>query len=489
MKMRALIAFSVSLAAIGCASGGLVGEGPNRSIAQSAAQSAAQQHPQVVQEFGGAVDARTAAYVTDVGRRTAAQSGIQGAGQGVYTFTTLNSPVVNAFAVPGGYIYITRQLLGLMENEAELAFVLGHEVGHVAADHSRGRQNRGILTQLGALAVGVLTGSGELAQVAGQFGQGLFLSYSREQEYEADTLGIRYIAGAGYDANASAGILASLGTAEALDARVQGREDQRSVPSWARTHPLSEERVRRANAVASQLQRPAAGNLGRDQFLAAIDGLLWGDDPAQGVIEGRQFLHPDLRLAFTAPQGYGMQNGTRAVTIAGSNGQAQFSTGQFAGDLSGYIAQVYRGLVGQQAAQLQIPQPQTANVNGIPAAYTTTRVATQQGQLDVSVFAYRWDSNTAYHFVTITQAGAGLGPFASMVSSLRRLSAAEAAAIRPRVIDVVTVRAGDTLQSLANRMAYSDFKLERFLTLNSLQANSAVRPGDKVKIVVYGTRP
>jgi predicted Zn-dependent protease len=115
-------------------------------------------------------------------------------------------------------------------------------------------------------------------------------------------------------------------------------------------------------------------------------------------------------------------------------------------------------------------------------------VATQQGQLDVSVFAYRWDSNTAYHFVTITQAGAGLGPFASMVSSLRRLSAAEAAAIRPRVIDVVTVRAGDTLQSLANRMAYSDFKLERFLTLNSLQANSAVRPGDKVKIVVYGTR-
>ena len=488
MKIKTLIVLTASLAAIGCASGGLVGEGPSRSIAPSAAQSAAQQHPQVVQEFGGTVDARTAAYVTGVGRKTAAQSGIQGAGQGVYTFTTLNSPVVNAFAVPGGYIYATRQLLGLMENEAELAFVLGHEVGHVAADHSRGRQNRGILTQLGALAVGILTGSGELAQVAGQVGQGLFLSYSREQEYEADSLGIRYLAGAGYDANASAGILASLGASEPLEARVQGRDDQRSVPSWARTHPLSEDRVRRANNVASQLQQPAAGTLNRDQFLAAIDGLVWGDDPAQGVIEGRQFLHPGLRLAFTAPPGYGMQNGTRAVTIAGSNGQAQFSTGQFSGDLSAYIAQVYRGLVGEQAAQLQIPQPQATTVNGIPAAYTTTRVAAQQGQLDVSVFAYRWDADTAYHFVTITQAGTGLGPYASMVSSLRRLSAAEAGAIRPRVIDVVTVHAGDTLQSLANRMAYDDYKLDRFLVLNSLQANSTLQPGAKVKLVVYGSR-
>jgi predicted Zn-dependent protease len=127
-------------------------------------------------------------------------------------------------------------------------------------------------------------------------------------------------------------------------------------------------------------------------------------------------------------------------------------------------------------------------VNGIPAAYTTARVSTQQGQVDVSVFAYQFDSNRAYHFATITQAGAGLGPFSSMVGSVRRLSAGEASAIRPRVLDVVTVRPGDTLQSLAGRMAYRDFQLERFLTLNSLQANSQLRPGDKVKLVVYGNR-
>jgi predicted Zn-dependent protease len=183
-----------------------------------------------------------------------------------------------------------------------------------------------------------------------------------------------------------------------------------------------------------------------------------------------------------------MQNGARSVTISGTNGQAQFSTGAFNGDMSAYIGQVFRSIAGQQAGQLQIPQPRTTSVNGIPAAYTTARAQTQQGVVDVTVFAYQWNANTAYHFVTLTPGGSGLGAFSSLVGSLRRLSASEATEIRPRVIDVVTVRAGDTVQSLANRMAYSDLKLERFLTLNSLQANSSLQPGTKVKLVVYGAR-
>jgi predicted Zn-dependent protease len=230
------------------------------------------------------------------------------------------------------------------------------------------------------------------------------------------------------------------------------------------------------------------GTRNRDVFLAQIDGLLVGDDPRQGVIEGREFLHPDLRIGFTAPQGYGMQNGTTAVTVAGANGQGQFSTARFNGDLGSYIAGVFQGLVGNQAGQLQIPQPRATTVNGIPAAYTTARVATQQSQLDVTVFAYQFDANSAYHFALITPAGAGIGPFGQMVGSVRRLTAAQAQEIRPRVIDIVSVRAGDTVQSLAGRMAYPDLRLERFLVLNSLAANSQLRPGDKVKLVVYGAR-
>jgi predicted Zn-dependent protease len=335
---------------------------------------------------------------------------------------------------------------------------------------------------------GIVTGSSQIAQAASQLGQGYLLSFSRTQEYQADDFGIRYISRSGYDPTAAASMFASLGAATSLEQRAAGRNDERSTPSWARTHPLSDDRVRRASAQAQKTGLAGRGSRNRDQFLAQIDGLLVGDDPRQGVVEGQNFLHPDLRLAFTVPQGYGMQNGSRSVSITGANGQAQFSTGQFNGNLGSYIASVYQGLAGQQAGQLQVPQPRATTVNGIPAAYTTARVATQQQQLDVSVFAYQWDANTAYHFVMITQAGQGIGPFGQMVGSLRRLSTAEAQAIRPRVIDVVTVRPGETVQTLASRMAYQDLQLERFLVLNSLSANSQLRPGDKVKLVVYGTR-
>jgi predicted Zn-dependent protease len=482
MKFKVAIACTAALISVGCAETGSSAQGQPRAISQSAASQAAQQHPQIIQQFGGTASAPLNNYVASVGRRVAQQSGVPG-GAGAFTITTLNSPVVNAFAVPGGYVYVTRQLLMLMEDEAELASVLGHEIGHIAARHGQQRQTRGVISQLGALAVGVLTGSDTLGQLAGQVGQGFLLNYSRSQEYQADDLGIRYLAGAGYAPQASAGLLDSLGDNETLTARVSG-SDQRAVPSWARSHPLSADRVRRAQQRAGTVKANASLR-NRDQFLAQIDGMLVDDDPRQGIVDGREFLHPGLRLRFSAPDGYGIQNGAQAVTIAGSGGQAQFAAGQFRGDLDTYVVQTFRSLVGQ--SQVSIPAARRTTVNGIPAAYATARASTQQGQVDVTVFAYQWDSNSAYHFVTITPAGQGLGVFNSTVQSVRRLSASEAAAIRPRVIDIVTVKAGDTPRSLAERMAYRDLKLERFLVLNSMEANDGLRPGQKVKLVVYGS--
>jgi len=482
MTRKVLLAFSASVLALSLAGQGLA--------QRAGSDTYAHQHAEAVAEFGGEITGPTGGYVTNVGQRVAAQAG------GSYRITTLNSPVNNAFAMPGGYVYVTRQLLGLMDDEAELASVLGHEVGHLAANHPRERQSAaqrnsifGAIGQLLARAVGGSSGIGQvLQQVIGTGTQAMTASFTRSQEYEADDLGVTYIARAGYDPNASASLLASLGDATSLEARAVGRADQRTTPSWARTHPLSADRVRRATQRAQQTGRAGSGIRNRDQFLAQIDGLIVDDDPRQGIVDGGTFRHPDLRLAFSVPQGYTMQNGARAVSVAGSSGQAQFSTLPFSGDLGIYIGQVYQSLLGQQAGQLRIAQPRATTINGIRAAYTTARVSTQQGQVDLSVVAYRFDSNSAYHFAMITRAGAGIGPFGSMINSVRRMSNAEAAAIRPKVIDVVTVRAGDTVQSLANRMAYNDLKLERFLVLNSLQANSRLRPGDKVKIVVHGTR-
>ncbi|WP_114950743.1 M48 family metalloprotease [Sphingosinicella terrae] len=485
MRLKAFLAVTLSLAAVGCASSGLVGSGDTRSIAPGIAQQAAQQHEQVLAEFGGAESGRRAAYVSAVGGRIAAQSGVAPGG---FRFTTLNSPVMNAFAVPGGYIYITRQMLGLMNSEAELASVLGHEAGHITADHSAERQNRSLWTQLGAALLGAVSGSGDLAQIAAQGAQIWTLSYSRSQELEADDLGVRTMSGAGYDPLQSPRMLASLGAWTDLETRFVGRDqDARAVPSWARTHPLSSERVGRATDRARATGRAGQGLVNRDQHLEALDGMIFDDDPAQGVIDGRDFRHPDLRLAFTVPQGFGIQNGGRAVSIAGTSGQAQFSTGAYDGNLDAYIGRVFQALAGQQG-QVQVPQTRTTQVNGLRAATATARMQAQQGMLDVTVFAYEFARDRAFHFVTVTPAGQGLGPFSTMVQSLRRLTAQEAAAIRPRVIDIVTVGAGDSVDSLARRMAYDSYQVERFRILNGLAAGDSLQRGQRVKLVVWGSR-
>ena len=450
---------------------------------------AQQQHAALIQEFGGAETGPRAAYVESIGRRVGAYSGVASPGQTLH-FTTLNSAVSNAMSVPGGYVYITRQLLTLMDDESQLAFALGHEVGHIAANHAHIREqyaNRtDILGVLGAIFGSMIGGpiGSAAAQMAQQRSQLATLSFSREQEYQADELGLRYLAAAGYDPEGGPGILAALARSSALELRVQGRTN-RQTPEWASTHPLSENRTQRALAEARATGRLGKGLRNRDLFLSELEGLFVDDDPAQGIIEGPTFTHPDLKIQFSVPQGYRMQNGTDAVTISGSAGKAQFRQGP--PNLDQAILFAFRQLTEGQV-QLAIPQPQRTTVNGMPAAYTTARTQTSSGVVDASVFAYQWAPDRVYYFVMLTPGGYGTQPFAPMINSLRRITPQEAAAIRPRIIHVVTVAPGDTVQSLASRMAYRDFQLDRFLSLNGLAANSRLVPGQKVKLVIYGPR-
>ena len=487
MRTKRLLAGIVVITIPAVALGQAPGYLSQRDVAE-----AQRDHPQIVAEFGGADTGVRAAYVEGVGRRVAAYSGVANSAQ-TYHFTTLNSAVENAFALPGGYVYITRQLMGLMSDESELAFVLGHETGHIAAHHAQAREaaqrRNSIMGVLGVL-LGSVVGAGGfgnmISQGAAQYAQMATLSFSRDQEYQADTLGIRYMLSAGYDPMGGATMLDNLVRADALETRIQGR-DSRSTPEWARTHPLSTNRTQRAQAEAQATGRAGQGLRNRDQFLAQLQGIYVDDDPAQGVIDGRTFTHPDLRFQFTVPTGYTMQNGASAVTISGSAGKAQFSTGRFNGDLAAYINQVVYELTGGRN-QVPMAPPRQTTINGIPAMYSVGRANTSSGAVDVSVMAYQWAPDRAYHFVMLTQAGAGIGPFASMVDSLRRITAQEAANIRPKIIDVVTAHPADTPQSLSRRMAYHDYQLDRFLALNGLAANSRLVPGQKVKVVIYGTR-
>ena len=479
-------ASALPLTLAGCAMGGPIPDA-SAPITQSEAQQGAEYHPQLLAEFGGRMTGPQAAYVEQVGQNIAVESGLANA-RTDFTVSLVNSPINNAFAIPGGYVYTTRQLVTLMNNEAELAAVLGHEVGHVAARHSQRRQQRAqqnsLLGAAGAILSGVLLGNNPLGDTLSRgFLQGsqlLTLSYSRSQELEADTLGIQYLDSAGYDPRAMSTVLRSLALQNQLDAQLQGRGNA-TLPEWASTHPDPASRVQTA---AQKAQGLGDGITNRDTFLTRIDGLTYGDDPDQGVIEGQRFIHPELRLTFTAPDGYYMVNSTTAVGINGQNGQAQFTLAPYNGNLENYIRSVFAKIGGNQQ-QLAPQSIQRTTVNGLPAAYGTARVNNGQSQVDLVVFAYEFSNDRAYHFQAIAPAGRS-NVFGSLFNSMRRISQSEAANVIPRVLDVYTVRAGDTVSGLARRMAYDRAQVERFRVLNGLTADQQLQAGQKVKLVVRG---
>jgi predicted Zn-dependent protease len=448
----------------------------------------AKAHEQLVPEFGGAVTGPHAQYVESVGKRIAVQSGLSNA-QGDFTVTLLNSPVNNAFAIPGGYIYTTRQLVALMNNEAELAGVLGHEVGHVAARHSNKRQSAAtkntIIGVLGTVLSGVLLGNSQIGQMLQQgFMQGsqlLTLRYSRKQETESDRLGIQYLKNAGYDPRAMATVLQSLANQNALDAKLIGTTDR--VPEWASTHPDPAGRVRTAMTMAGTAK---GGTTNRDLFLSKISGITYGDDPVQGIVEANEFTHPVEMFYFHAPNGFFLLNGTRAVAINGQSGKGQLTGAAYSGDLDGYVRTAFAGLTDKNSPPLNPGNVTRTTVNGLTAAYATARVAqSNSSQVDVTVFAYEFAKDKAFHFVTIAQAGGG-AVWDPMYASMRRITAAEAGKVKPRKLAVIAAKKGDTVQSLATRMAYTSAQqLDRFLVLNGLSASSTIAAGQRIKLVTY----
>lgn len=447
----------------------------------------AKAHSEILAQFGGLyTQGKQADYVRGVGQKIASQSGLSNT-KGDFTVSLLNSSVNNAFALPGGYVYVTRQLLGLMNDEAELASVMGHEVGHVAARHSKKRQNRATIGGIGAIAATVLGSvlGGEQGAKLGQslggtLAQGWVMSFSRAQEYQADDLGVSYLARGGYDPIAASSMLASLAAQSSLEAKIQGRGDQKS-PNWASTHPDPASRVTRA-AQRATVSAPTGKLRNRDAFLSAIDGMMYDDDPHQGMVDGQEFRHPDLKLGFTAPAGFALSNGSDAVTISGSTGQAQFSGAKYDGNLESYVASVFKTVGGETV--LNFGKVQRTTINGLGAAYASATANAASGPVVVTVYAYEFAPDTAYHLFSITPSASGR-VFDSLFASVRRLSASEAAAVKPRSVRVVSVSKGDTIASLATRMAYRDFRTERFLTLNALAANAVLKPGQKVKIITW----
>jgi predicted Zn-dependent protease len=483
MSVRAfLISTLFAVAIAGCAK---EPEDYRPDIDPEERQLGAEQHPLLLAEFGGSYDAPEALYLKGLGEKVAVPANL--AGQ--CTFTLVNSDVVNAFAVPGCYIYVTRGLMGIVNSEAELASVLAHEIGHIVADHGERQQKRSLWRQLGVLAVGLVTGSEALTRLAGNAAGYFTLRYSRNQEYESDDLGIRYLTQAGYDPNAASDMLAALARNEQYMTRTRGQDDAKSIPEWARTHPLTENRIERSREAAAAT---GAGNLPENEraFLREVDGLLYGDDPAQGFVMGRRFAHPVMRIGFVAPQGFTLTNSPQAILIDGPDGlRGEFGGGRMPpGGLDDYAAAVVDQML--RGAPAQAGQPQTSRSNGIPLLILPVVVGTQQGDVQITVAAYDAGSGSAYHFVMASQpAEATAAALRELFLSFHLLTPQQVAALRPRRIRVLSAGRGDTAQSLAGGMA-SDHPLEHFLMLNGRSADQPLRPGELVKIVAFaGARP
>jgi predicted Zn-dependent protease len=451
-------------------------------------QIGAEEHPKILAEFGGAYSEKPNlnAYVTQLGQavaQNAERKDVQ------YTFTVLNSEEINAFALPGGYVYITRGLLTLANNEAEVAGVLGHEIGHVNARHTAERmgqqQKASILSTLGVAAATLLGGetAGQLATGVAQESSARYLGhYSQNQEFEADSLGVRYLTKASYDPQAMASFLDSLNNETHLEARVAGNEAAADAYSMKQSHPRTPDRVQRAIAEANVPVENAVVN--REPFLQQIDGMIWGPDPRDGVVKGSTFIHPSLKFAFDAPQGMKLQNSPDAVIGQGNNAVMMFDLASPApqGALSQYITAQW-----QEGAQ--ISDVQSFQVNGMEAATGIAKGTINETPVAIRMVAIRQNASTVYRFLYATPPSgfsAADKQFLASAQSFREISAQDAAGYAAKRIRVITVREGDTIARLSQQMQVDEDPAGWFQVLNHLGPNDSLQAGQKVKIVVNG---
>jgi len=435
------------------------------------AEAARQQHPRILATYGGEYsDPRLERMVARIVGKLILTS--ENPSQ-TYRITILNSPNVNAFALPGGYLYVTRGLLALANDSAELATVIAHEMGHVTANHGLERQQKEAEEVLAAAVVDEVLGDDPDARAALVRGKLRLAQFSRNQELEADAIGIRSAGKAGYDPYAAARFLQSM--AAYSDFRTVSGATDASLDFLA-THPNTPQRIELARRHARLVGPPGTGARDRTDLLDGIDGMLFGDTPQEGYVRGQTFLHPGLGVSFSAPRGFVIDNSAAAVTAAGPGDLAVRFDGVTLNRRTPLTDYIRSGWV----SGLDVASVRPITINGQEAA--RARAVADGWQFDVTVIRA---GPQVYRLLTAAPAGsAALMPTADAVAgSFRVLSEAEKAALQPLRIRVVTVAAGNTVAGLAARMSGVDRRLELFRVLNGLTPGASVSAGDRVKIV------
>ncbi len=447
-------------------------------------------HGKILARYGGVYeDPRLIRYVEDIVYRLTPAAG-GGAG---WRITLLDTPVVNAFAVPSGDVYVTRGLVTLASDEGELASVIAHEIAHVTRSHIQSRQERAAAAQ-GVALLGLLLGSAAgldpgalqgLAQAGQVAGAAYVADYSREQEFEADAVGIRYLAGSGYDPNAAADFLASLQLQSELRARIAGKQYDPNRVDFLSSHPATGERIRAAERAARATGLGAARRY-PDEHIALLDGVIYGDPPEQGYVRDGGFVHPELRFAFDAPMGFHITNSSSAVTAVDGRGGAFLLEGApaYSGSLTRFIADEWYAALARNGRVGELSGLRSIRINGLDAARAVLPVQTKDGPADMLMVAVRHEGSV-YRLSGFAPRGSGLLPVLERAAqTFRGLTVAEALRVQPSRIRVVRVGAGDTVASLALRMQVDGYAEERFRVLNGLRPGERPVPGQLVKIII-----
>lgn len=386
-----------------------------------------------------------------------------------YQVTILNSPVVNAFALPNGRLYVTRGLLALANDTSEVAAVLSHEIAHVTLRHASQRSELQARSELiERVAENVLNNSQEAAVVQDQ-ARSTLASFSRSQELEADQTGITVLARAGFDPYGAPRFLTALGRSAASTGN--------TGPDRVASHPSTSARIAKALQAARRAGPPGMGDTGRFEYLTALDGLSYGDDPSDGVVKGRRFIHARLGVAFEAPVGFTLENTSQAVLGSSADGERRLLFDAADTPAGQSLEEVLRST---WTDTIEPGSLVTTTLNDLPVV-----TALSNGKEWTFRLSAIRIGNTTYRLIMAARSG---GPdledmFQRTLNSVRQVQPEEARRIRPLKLQIVAAQPGDSAQTLAARMPV-DKALDRFLLLNGLDRAGPLRAGDRYKIVV-----
>lgn len=432
--------------------------------------------PQIIAQYGLYADSSLQQFVSDKGKQLAAVSHRPNL---TYYFRVIDSDILNAFAIPGGYVYVTRGIMAHFNSEADFAGVLGHEIGHVAARHSVAQQRNQILGQVGIIAGVIINPDlGKFADVASQ-GLGLmFLKFSRDDEREADRLGVEYSSRVNYDAHQMANFFTTL-------ERQSAQTGNNELPDFLSTHPNPGERNVTVNQLATEWQQKLNLTnpvINRNNYLRRIEGIIYGEDPRQGFRENNVFYHPLLKLQFATPQGWQYQNSPQSVQFADKDGKALliFTLGQ------GKSLQEAANAAMQQY-KLQAVESQNITINGMPAMYVIADQVNQQTQSTLRTINYFIQYNGAiYHFIGVAaQANfaAYRNYFDNTAQSFRQLTDQTKINRQPERVRLKTATGNTTLAQLFKDFNVPQERMEEFAILNGMKLTDNVTKGTLVKIV------